>query len=692
MESTASPETFFGSKEYFQGARLKAQGYTYVDALTIEHEATGIKMWACAIDVREDAGHQGLREGDRVLFHYTPEDAFKKITSLENPKLLAPLGETNKDNYFGLGIYATMKAPHKWNSKTEVLVNNYYPTKDNFREKKGLDLPGPDVPFNAALNGAIGDYVKCQYNGKADCCIPLIVDEQVSKNVMEEVTDGPLMPNGKKRLKGRDCFGEMQPFWRDVWLVSIYNQARAENLGVKDAQQSSSEIVQILEKRLETDEFVQNLAKYGIRNYREIRKKLLVKVIEAKPGDSHAYINLGCLLSPGETVQAKLKAGLSTFNEKELYLEAIKLDKNNGTAFNNLGFVLSPNETVRVQLPTGLRTFTETELYLRAIKLNNSYAMAYNNLGNRLSPGETVNVHLRTGFRTFNAKELYLEAIKLDNNIADAYNNLGKSLSREEMVQVCLQAAFRTFNAKWLYLEAIKLDNNLADAFYNLGTSLSQEETVQVHQKTGFRTFNKKELYLETIKLDNDYAKAYNNLGAELSPGETVQVQLQSGPRMFSQKELYLETIKLDNNYAYAFYNLGNRLSPGETVKVHLQTGFRTFNAKELYLEAINLDNNIDLGKSLSREETVQVRLQTTLRTPTKPLLNWIFEQRLAAYFATGHLVAVGSATVVLPAAVAAPGRRAVHLGTLQRLAKPGATTWPVETWRVGGWLVRVDG
>eukprot|EP00438_Fugacium_kawagutii_P000463 Skav217116 [mRNA] locus=scaffold783:126972:127337:- [translate_table: standard] len=111
MSSPVSPETFFGSKEYFEGARLIARGYTYVDALTIKHDATGIKMWSCAIDVREDAGHRGLREGDRILFHYTTEDSFKKITSLENPKLLAPLDESSKDSYFGLGIYATMHAP-----------------------------------------------------------------------------------------------------------------------------------------------------------------------------------------------------------------------------------------------------------------------------------------------------------------------------------------------------------------------------------------------------------------------------------------------------------------------------------------------------------------------------------------------------------------------------------------------------
>eukprot|EP00438_Fugacium_kawagutii_P004659 Skav209248 [mRNA] locus=scaffold990:193116:194615:- [translate_table: standard] len=494
MGNAASPETFFGSNEYFEGARLQAQGYTYVDALTIKHEATGIKMWSCAIDIREDAGHQGLREGDRVLFHYTSQDAFKKITSLENRQLLVPLDENIGDSYFGLGIYATKKAPHKWNSKEEVLVNNYYPTRDNFREKQGQDLPQPNVPLNTALNGVIGNYVKNQYEGKADCCIPLIVDEQVSKNVMDEITDGPLMPNGQKRLKGHNCFGERQPVWRDVWLVSIYEHTQAVKIGVKDAQQSSEEIVQILGKRLETDELVQDLAKYGIEDYQEIQKKLLVKVIEVKPKDSHAYNNLGTELSPEETVQVHLPTGPRRFNEKDLYLEAIKLDNDNAIAYHNLAAVLSPEETVQVQLQTGPRTFNRKDLFLEAIKLDNNSALAYHDLGTVLSPEERVQVQLQTGSKMFDRKELFLEAIKLDNNEAVAYISLGSALSPEETVEVQLQTGSRTFNAKELYLEAIRLDNNVAHAYSGLGRILSPEETVRVQMWTGSRSFTKEEL------------------------------------------------------------------------------------------------------------------------------------------------------------------------------------------------------
>eukprot|EP00438_Fugacium_kawagutii_P020760 Skav207032 [mRNA] locus=scaffold1901:20421:22184:+ [translate_table: standard] len=582
MGNAQSPETFFGSKDYFQGARLNAQGYAYVDALNIKHEATGITMWSCAIDIREDASHQGLREGDRVLFHYTSEDAFKKITSLENPKLLAPLDENNKDSYFGLGIYATMHAPHQWKSKEEVLVNNYYPTRDNFKGKQGQDLPQPDVPFRTALNGAIGEYVNDQYKGKADCCIPLIVDEQVSKNVMGEITDGPLMPNGRKRLKGTNCFGERQPVWRDVWLVSIYEQTQAVKIGVKDAEQSSDEIVQLLEKRLETDDLVQKLAKYGILNYREIQKKLLVKVIAVKPEDSHACASLGHFLAPEETVQVHLTTGPRIVNKKELFLEAIRLDNHFALAYHNLGAVLSPEETVQVQLHTRSRTFNAKELFLEAIKLDNNYARAYTNLGHILAPRETVQVQLQTGSRTFNAKELHLEAIRLDNSYATAYNNLGHILAPRETVQVQLQTGSRMFNIKELWLEAIKLDNHFALAYNNLGHVLAPQETVQLHLQTGSRMFNKKELYLEAIRLDNNVAMAYNNLGTTLAPQETVQVQLQTGSKTFNTKELYLEAIRLDNNNARAYNGLGHILAPTETVQVQLQTGVRGFTKQEL--------------------------------------------------------------------------------------------------------------
>ena len=194
---TSDPSRFFGSATYFEGHhRLGATGYSYENALIIKHEQTGIRMWACAFDLREDSEHKGLRDGDKVLYHYTDEASFFPITSLEGARIWANPDVNNTDSFFGLGVYATEKAPHQWRSKDEVRLNNFYPTRQNFRTWSGQELPeAEDADFEALLKGTVGNYVKQHYPGKTDYCIPLIVDQQVSKNAMKEVTDGPLMRN-----------------------------------------------------------------------------------------------------------------------------------------------------------------------------------------------------------------------------------------------------------------------------------------------------------------------------------------------------------------------------------------------------------------------------------------------------------------------------------------------------------------
>ena len=180
---TSDPSRFFGSATYYDGhQRLEATGYSYENALIIKHEQTGIKMWACAFDLREDSEHKGLRDGDKVLYHYTDEASFFPITSLEGARIWANPDVNNTDSFFGLGVYATEKAPHQWRSKDEVHLNNFYPTRQNFRTWSRQELPeAEDADFEALLKGTVGNYVKQHYPGKTDYCIPLIVDQQVSK-------------------------------------------------------------------------------------------------------------------------------------------------------------------------------------------------------------------------------------------------------------------------------------------------------------------------------------------------------------------------------------------------------------------------------------------------------------------------------------------------------------------------------
>eukprot|EP00438_Fugacium_kawagutii_P011809 Skav227984 [mRNA] locus=scaffold1165:435755:453141:- [translate_table: standard] len=169
-------------------------------------------MWSLAFDVREDCEPgQDLRAGDFVVFHYTNKKFFELITKLSGAELRASFRvEDNKDSYFGHGIYAAQKAPHQWSSKDHLLVNNFWPARKVFQEECP-DEPFPDDGDIESLvndkDGAAFKRLQNLFGELWEYCIPLIVDQQVAKNVMTEPTDAPLMPKDdhgkrKKRLAG----------------------------------------------------------------------------------------------------------------------------------------------------------------------------------------------------------------------------------------------------------------------------------------------------------------------------------------------------------------------------------------------------------------------------------------------------------------------------------------------------------
>ena len=85
-------------------------------------------------------------------------------------------------------------APVATPARSTALV--HLPQQPPLQAETQPELPKPeDADFDALLEGTVGNYVKQHFRGKTDYCIPIIVDQQVSKNVMEEVTDGPLMNN-----------------------------------------------------------------------------------------------------------------------------------------------------------------------------------------------------------------------------------------------------------------------------------------------------------------------------------------------------------------------------------------------------------------------------------------------------------------------------------------------------------------
>ena len=147
------------------------------------------------------------------------------------------------------------------------------------------------------------------------------------------------MRNRQKGLAGYNSIGEKQPPWRDVWVISIYNQTQDIRIEVKDVKQSYSDIVDIF---LESDEDVQDLAKYGLKNYQHIRNYHLLKVIEHNPADSDAVHNLGTLLSAKDVIQVRLQDGPKLFTRKRLYLEAIRLDSCYALVCYNLSLCYQP--------------------------------------------------------------------------------------------------------------------------------------------------------------------------------------------------------------------------------------------------------------------------------------------------------------------------------------------------------------
>lgn len=226
MGDVASPSDFFGTQDYYDGNRFRCRQYKYNDSVTIKctlEDGDLINMWAFAIDVRRAAGRP-LRPGDKVLYHYTNKEGFDAITDLGGQELRTS-SELDTGSNFGYGCYATEKAPHEWTSKHHLVVHNFFPCQNDWKKHcQGKEWPG-GLDLDKHVTGEVGSYVMMEYfEGKADYCIPVIVDPYVAKDVMKEVTDGPLMPDKEKRLAGHNRHGEKEPVWRNVWVISIYDQ------------------------------------------------------------------------------------------------------------------------------------------------------------------------------------------------------------------------------------------------------------------------------------------------------------------------------------------------------------------------------------------------------------------------------------------------------------------------------------
>ena len=99
-------------------ARQIPPGYVQ-DGEVLKHVATGVQMLGKAIPISPRFQY---KRGDTILYHYTDEHRFKLIT---DTMTLQATTQLSTDCDFGVGTYATKKAPHKFESHLEILYHNY---------------------------------------------------------------------------------------------------------------------------------------------------------------------------------------------------------------------------------------------------------------------------------------------------------------------------------------------------------------------------------------------------------------------------------------------------------------------------------------------------------------------------------------------------------------------------------------
>lgn len=114
--------------------------------------------------------------------------AFQKITSMEGSKVFASMAR-EKDSNFGNGVYATKMAPHEWRSQEEVLLNNYFPSKQVWEadgDTKHIEWPPEDAlcskDANELLETELGQKLLEKFKGKSEYSIPIVCDVHGAKD------------------------------------------------------------------------------------------------------------------------------------------------------------------------------------------------------------------------------------------------------------------------------------------------------------------------------------------------------------------------------------------------------------------------------------------------------------------------------------------------------------------------------
>jgi len=149
-------------KHYREGGHFCHSDYEIfgdVAIFTWMHKPTGIQVWGDAIDLTSG-------DGGQVFFHYTSELAFGNIThpSKEAAEIWASLRTEgpNANAWWGKGIYSVPLPPDQWESREQLLDNN-------FRNMMQRDRDSDDPQKGPA-------YVDREYPKRAAFCVPILID------------------------------------------------------------------------------------------------------------------------------------------------------------------------------------------------------------------------------------------------------------------------------------------------------------------------------------------------------------------------------------------------------------------------------------------------------------------------------------------------------------------------------------
>jgi len=178
-------------------------GYNFIGPLLC-HAKTGVLCWPKCLDRRTRPGHQ------LVLFHYTGEAAFNNITGGNLFASGSQSWSLFTDCDWGPGVYCTAKAPDHFDSKLEILYNNF--------------------PRSTWLNGAPmlpSDSRDFPSEDRVAYCIPMITNIEDTPALPMTEPDGPLGP-----IQEEEDFLGLCGFdttIHDIWLVSAQRTKRRVN-------------------------------------------------------------------------------------------------------------------------------------------------------------------------------------------------------------------------------------------------------------------------------------------------------------------------------------------------------------------------------------------------------------------------------------------------------------------------------